>query len=692
MCSVDIVKANQSRCEDILECKRQIEYWKSKLEVLELQQEFQIKLARLRLDAVTTWRALSRTERLEKQFILAALESAELPAVLEDFPNSAFPPHIRLDKDILLARVARPCFKKQYSDERLFVPPKLRGDKDVVLAIISKHPQVIECITCELRDDQDILDAMLSCPTLPSHFLQHFSESIRSNREIMFSVLSHPYGLSSMAFCCHSLRNDKDFVLQAIQSGNHSVETQVLRYVSPRLRADRDVVYAAVSKSGLNLKHADYSLRRDSSVVMAASAENSVAFRYCLPGSVKEDLLGNRSFVLDVVSSSPNSTIKSCIDRFQGDREILLQALKHGYEWSAIPENLQQDKDFILQALQVNPQLFMDLSEGTREIFEIALQIVKSAEAIEDVILEATERCPDLLADRDATLAIAKNWRIDVLQETLQFSPPGIRGDKQIMIEAVKNDSIAFEYCSDELQNDRDVVMAAISSSSTCLYLVTERFQDENPDVVITAIEKTDPRDLWTVYDDVYEELWANRDVAMAWLSKGGDWLSDDFPEEFEDDEELLLTVTKQNWTEFDYASDRLKASKQFMLRALALDGRVIRDISDDLRHDFDLALTAFRNNRQALQFYSGPEDFPFMVSLTQRVRERLDEYDVFSNEIISAMRCPRGGKCFLPMLNQGPDTLHMYKSKIASYLGLPEGEDLLELQESSKSLLAWGF
>jgi hypothetical protein len=41
-------------------------------------------------------------------------------------------------------------------------------------------------------------------------------------------------------------------------------------------------------------------------------------------------------------------------------------------------------------------------------------------------------------------------------------------------------------------------------------------------------------------------------DVAMAWLSKGGDWVTDDFPEEFCDDEELLLTVAKHNEWRFD--------------------------------------------------------------------------------------------------------------------------------------------
>jgi hypothetical protein len=106
-------------------------------------------LARLRLDVQSTWRSLSRKERVEKKFILAALESTnELPTMLQDFPNSSFPPHIRFDRDVLLARSARPDFGR--TDERLFIPPKLRGDKEVILSILPKHPQVIECMTCEL--------------------------------------------------------------------------------------------------------------------------------------------------------------------------------------------------------------------------------------------------------------------------------------------------------------------------------------------------------------------------------------------------------------------------------------------------------------------------------------------------------------------------------------------------------------
>ena len=141
------------------------------------------------------------------------------------------------------------------------------------------------------------------------------------------------------------------------------------------------------------------------------------------------------------------------------------------------------------------------------------------------------------------------------------------------MLETVKSDPIAFEYCTDELQLDREVLMVAIPTS---LYLVTDAFQSENLDIVMRAIEKTDRGDLWTTYDDVCDVMWMSRDVALAWLSKEGDWLSDDFLEDFCDDEELFLTVVQTNWTEFDYASDALKSNKDFLMRALALDGQII--------------------------------------------------------------------------------------------------------------------
>ena len=298
------MEANQLRCRQILECKEQIKFWEAKLDVLESEHEMNLKLTRLRLDAPSTWRILSREERHEKSFILAALESKELPSALKDFPNGTFPPHVRNDRDILMKRVKRDDFASE--EDRLFVPPKLRSDKEVIMTIAKKHPQVIECMSCELRDDIDVLRVVLGQKlSMQLHFLQHFSERLRDDKETMIEVMKHPDGLSSLAFCSHALRNDKDFFLEVIKCGNHKAEVLALRYASQRLQDDFELVHMAVCKSGLNLKHASYSLRRDEKIVIAATMENAMAFRYCLPGQLKQKLIEDRSFVLKVIRHVP---------------------------------------------------------------------------------------------------------------------------------------------------------------------------------------------------------------------------------------------------------------------------------------------------------------------------------------------------------------------------------------------------
>ena len=340
--SEDEAVTNQNRCKEILECKRQIQFWRSKLDILEEEQTVYLKLAKLRVNAASNWRRLSREERNDKKYILAALESPILPSALEDFSNSGFPPSIRMDKDILLARVARDDFYRKYEEERLFIPPNLRGDKSLMLTIIPKHVAAVECMSCTLRDDTDIFRAVLSSRSLPSHVLQHFSDRIRSDRGLMLELCAHKDGVSSMSFIDQELRNDKDFMLQAIQvSQRHEHyrnvdETsekdthEILRYASPRLRDDFDVVFEAVQKCGLNLKHASYNLRRDMTIVLTANAQNRTAFRYCLPGEAMDELLNNRDFVAThLLKNAHPNVIRLCMKRYKADRDFVLLALKN---------------------------------------------------------------------------------------------------------------------------------------------------------------------------------------------------------------------------------------------------------------------------------------------------------------------------------------------------------------------------
>jgi len=201
----------------------------------------------------------------------------------------------------------------------------------------------------------------------------------------MLQLCAKSNGISSLSFVSSHLRNDKAFMLEAIKvisssptqdsnvnvkgrnklrpsarkAGSTSGSNQVSRYASQRLQNDHDVVLAAVKKSGLNLKYASYNLRRDYTIAMTAIEENGEAFRYCLPGEVKDRLLSDRNLVLNhIMKNAANHTIlRICLDRFKTDQEILLEALASGIDWSLVPWNLQDSRQFVKNAVMRSPGL-----------------------------------------------------------------------------------------------------------------------------------------------------------------------------------------------------------------------------------------------------------------------------------------------------------------------------------------------
>lgn len=118
-------------------------------------------------------------------------------------------------------------------------------------------------------------------------------------------------------------------------------------------------------------------------------------------------------------------------------------------------------------------------------------------------------------------------------------------------------------------------------------------------------------------------------------------------------------------------------------------------DIPDKLRHDYHLALAAFSNDCRAIQFYSGVEDFEFMVKFAQWIRKQLEEHDTFTKEVVCKVTerptCSTR-KSALSMLNQGVEFVTFYQSMLESYLGLPDKNELEMLKEASKNLLVWGL
>jgi len=134
-----------------------------------------------------------------------------------------------------------------------------------------------------------------------------------------------------------------------------------LRSAPEHIRADRDIVLAAVKHDGRALEFACQPLQCDSQVVTAAVAQHSGAFAFAAP-HLKEDF----AFVMQIVRTS-GCALASASAPLLADTKIVTAALlENEYSIQYAAKHLKEDKTFLLPVVKKNPHLLPLLNQKFR--------------------------------------------------------------------------------------------------------------------------------------------------------------------------------------------------------------------------------------------------------------------------------------------------------------------------------------
>lgn len=214
--------------------------------------------------------------------------------------------------------------QRDYSYRRItvlqYLSPKLQDDKEVVLQEVKKNGSLLQYVSDRLRDDMEVVavamsndisalryasERLKSDKELIMHFvsksvscLEYASQEVRADKDVM---LSADWKMAQLSFAAEDIKvsgggrlvavnncvtivnyvaealwDDCDFVLEVISRCSGGV----LEYVSKELRSRKEIVLAAVSRSGWALRYAADSLQDDKQVVLAAVQENGLALQY----------------------------------------------------------------------------------------------------------------------------------------------------------------------------------------------------------------------------------------------------------------------------------------------------------------------------------------------------------------------------------------------------------------------------
>lgn len=713
-----IAAENIARCQAIEECERDVKRLQSRLRRLKAEHKAASLSTQLRTSAEEVWPTLSRKEKFKKHNLLAALQSPILPSELEERQwATQVPERLKDDRDLFLARLERVSFTEFYPPHILEIPTALRGDKKVMTNVLAKYPEVLQqngVVSQDLLQDPDFFMVLLDpnstwrVRTLTAADLMQFSPEIRSSHSLMLKALDKlPI---EPTYVAKELRNDKNFALEAAKCYAFYDCGRFFRHVSPRLRADLDVAMVYCRKNGDNLKHVSYPLRRHAGLIKTACAQDPSAILHALKSKGRHNLLSNRRFVLSIASekcyrvndelrdklwkwisadlkkdrlvaaalATERSTDRELFDRYEHDREfweLLLQ--REAKFWNHLPDDLCNDIDLALIAARSD--LRGDLSLGLL------------------TLLTAFFGPDRIWGDRQVITNLVRTVSPEVWDPIMLSVPRELLADKAFVLELCEMDGRVYQYVSPELMEDRDVIECALNDApEEVLAMMPHPIQHLHPGLIAHTIRDAD-EDVDDLIDDICEDLWSNRDVTLAWLSRGGNYLDWLFPEEFEDDEEIFLAVAEHSPEDFMMVSDDLRSNKEFMMKVVAIDGTLITEVDESLKDDFDLMLIAFNDQADLPSSFLSVTDyqadgFRRLTRFAVKVRKRLRAYRSFLVVLGGISSTRAAESCPLSVLNQGQETALAYKSLLRDYLGTPRGEELQQLKNVSANLARWGF
>ena len=433
--------------------------------------------------------------------------------------------------------------------------------------------------------------------------LQYVSKELFEDVDFLLKLID--VNAEAFSYAPDNIKGDKQIVLRAIKQ-----TLDVIMYIPPNV-IDKEIAITALEAynenegSGTNpFEHLPECFRSDRMLVDLAIKYDMFALRY-----VSEPLSSDRDFVLDILSSNREQKYlvltESKVEAFKADKELVLKALENisKYEvlkiydilsdelksdkdiipfllinetlYAEIPDDLKEDKEFLLPCVERNPELFNELELSMRMDKDIA----KIASSIQNIKYIDFELLFGGYKTRELALSACK-YNGENLKHFEQFND-----DKEIVLTAMLTSREGLRYASDELKSDADFLISVMTEHNGAFWLcdVSPSLFENDEFVKVAIIKGMINRECEGAFSMALEHIRDNEEIAS-----------------------IALTESYQNET--PYISERLKADRNFLLKVSQIKGFKI-DISElplSILDDKEVMIAMFHSaTKNSLEYLS---------------------------------------------------------------------------------------
>ena len=359
---------------------------------------------------------------------------------------------------------------KQDARALVFGSPETQSDLDLAIAAVTQNGLVLEHLSEEISHDRRVV---LAAVKQSGYALRHAPMWLTGDRDLVAEAVRRN-GLA-LKYAQKNLQSDRGIVMIAVKARDCNMDgldddyndehlDSPLQFASSKLRGDRDVVIAAVRRLGLALAHAHTNLQKDRSVVMIAVRDEGEALEFA-----SDDLKGDRVLVLEAVTQNGDALYHAA-EEMTADRGIVLAAVRQdGEALRHASEELKADpfiaKEAIMQSMRCSASF---------DYTCLAHQIPQELWGDRSFVLELVEhgahvlsQVEDLVEDREfMLLAVQRNGL------ALSFASDEIQADRIVVMEAVKHNGLAIRYAVN-FRSEPEVALAAIQQNIEALDFVS---------------------------------------------------------------------------------------------------------------------------------------------------------------------------------------------------------------------------
>lgn len=277
---------------------------------------------------------------------------------------------LQQDKEVLITAASRMPFNEINS-----INPNAKNDDDVMKVAILRNTAGFRFASETLRNDKELVMATVRKQVRAT---KHIPARFHDDKEVMMAAVA--VDGSNLSYASKRLKDDKELVLAAVKSTRPSIDPDmteinnmlaafglpsakpkmkadvvthcnVLADASPRLRADKDVVLAAVSS---------YAHQMDSVVDRWGTLRNNKSIALAVFST-------SATFQDDSMLRAGSSRFNLLSNKFRKDKEIVMDAVsKDGRYLQHVHKELQNDKTVVKAAYFQNPESFEHASDALK--------------------------------------------------------------------------------------------------------------------------------------------------------------------------------------------------------------------------------------------------------------------------------------------------------------------------------------